>query len=330
MRVRNRLWIYLILWSIYPLLAVYVAFLLARDIFDAVNMTGMGIFVGGVALLSECAYFAWPKYKKFAFVFAICATTLFAIGVDAFIVEPSWLDVRHETVTSSKIDKPLRMVVISDLQTDHVGVFEKEVLKKTMAEHPDMVLFPGDYIEALPSRQREEMAKLRQCMIDEHVSAPLGVYAVEGDHEATEWQEIFAGLPIRGFPRSATICNARVAVTGLTLKDSYSLNYQIPHEDKFHIVFGHRPDFSLRAGEGDLFIAGHTHGGQVQLPFFGPLVTFSDVPRRWCGGCNVKINNNRSNLIISRGVGMERGLAPRLRFFCRPEIVVVDVLPERG
>jgi len=83
----------------------------------------------------------------------------------------------------------------------------------------------------------------------------------------------------------------------------------------------------LSAKEGDLFVAGHTHGGQVQLPIYGPLLTFSEAPRDWCGGCCVSRDDGKT-FMITRGVGMERERAPRLRFFCHPEIVVIDVVPK--
>jgi len=75
--------------------------------------------------------------------------------------------------------------------------------------------------------------------------------------------------------------------------------------------------------DADLMVAGHTHGGQVQLPLIGPLITLSAVPRAWASGVT-ELEPGRT-LVVSRGVGMERGNAPRLRFLCRPEVVIVNV-----
>jgi predicted MPP superfamily phosphohydrolase len=285
-------------------------------------------------LLATCAGFAWPTYKKFATVFAVFSATLAIVGIDAFIIEPSWLEVRHEKVVSAKVHKPIRLVVISDLQTDHVGDFERKVFQKTMEAKPDMVLLPGDYIQAYSAQYRDQVTKLRAILKELNVSAPLGVYATQGDSERNGWPEIFKDLPINPFHVSDTLVAGKngpaeeeVVVTGLTLKDSWRLRYQIPHTDKFHIVVAHRPDFMLSAKEGDLFVAGHTHGGQVQLPIYGPLLTFSEAPRDWCGGCCVSRDDGKT-FMITRGVGMERERAPRLRFFCHPEIVVIDVVPK--
>lgn len=101
---------------------------------------------------------------------------------------------------------------------------------------------------------------------------------------------------------------------------------RVAPQEQFHIVLGHRPDFALGDIHADLLIAGHTHGGQVQLPFIGPLTTRTDVPRDWAVGVT-DIGDGRT-LVVSRGTGLERHHAPRLRFMCRPEIVVIDLHPE--
>ena len=73
-------------------------------------------------------------------------------------------------------------------------------------------------------------------------------------------------------------------------------------------------------------MAGHTHGGQVRLPLIGPLKTSAKIPRHWAAGLT-DIGGGR-RLVVSRGIGMERLWAPRLRFLCRPELVILDVVPE--
>jgi predicted MPP superfamily phosphohydrolase len=72
----------------------------------------------------------------------------------------------------------------------------------------------------------------------------------------------------------------------------------------------------------DLALAGHTHGGQVVLPFVGALYTKTSLPRAYASGLHdfggILVN-------VSAGVGMERGTAPQIRFLCPPEISVIDV-----
>jgi predicted MPP superfamily phosphohydrolase len=99
----------------------------------------------------------------------------------------------------------------------------------------------------------------------------------------------------------------------------------VQDEKEFHIVLGHAPDFALGNVQGDLFVAGHTHGGQVRLPIIGPIITFSRVPRHMAAGVT-ELAGGRT-LVVSRGTGMERGYAPRMRFLCRPELVVIEIAP---
>ena len=73
-------------------------------------------------------------------------------------------------------------------------------------------------------------------------------------------------------------------------------------------------------------VTGHTHGGQVRLPIIGPLMTLSLVPRGWAAGLTELPGGGK--LLVSRGLGMERGYAPRIRFRCRPELMVIDLVPE--
>jgi predicted MPP superfamily phosphohydrolase len=65
-------------------------------------------------------------------------------------------------------------------------------------------------------------------------------------------------------------------------------------------------------------LSGHTHGGQVALPWIGPIFTNSPLPNRiGAGGLHERAG---TRLYVSRGVGMEAGFAPPIRFLCRPEI----------
>jgi predicted MPP superfamily phosphohydrolase len=92
------------------------------------------------------------------------------------------------------------------------------------------------------------------------------------------------------------------------------------------ILVAHRPDAVLDLAPDsrvDLTVAGHTHGGQIVLPGFGPLVTFSGVPRHVGAGGLHEIDGNP--IYVGTGVGLERGQAPQVRLFCRPSIGIVEL-----
>ena len=99
-----------------------------------------------------------------------------------------------------------------------------------------------------------------------------------------------------------------------------------PGGDDLRVLLAHKPDWALRLPEGgriDLVVAGHTHGGQVRLPFVGPLITLTRVPREMAGGGLFTLCG--SPLYVSRGVGCERGDAPRVRFNCPPEVTLLTL-----
>ncbi len=256
------------------------------------------------------------------------ALALAVVGTWAFYVEPRWLEVETFTLESGKLARPLRVVVVADLQTDVFGGYEKRALARVAAERADLVLFTGDYLqEDDPEPYRQQAAAFRRYLQQLHLSARLGVYAVRGDVERDDWAELFAGTGIATFEQTTRIELPELTLTALRSRDSRNHLAVVPPSGKYHVIFGHAPDFALDDPPADLLIAGHTHGGQVRLPLIGPLVTFSQVPRTWAAGHNEIAP--RRHLVVSRGIGMERGDAPRLRFLCRPQIVVVEVLPLR-
>ena len=84
-----------------------------------------------------------------------------------------------------------------------------------------------------------------------------------------------------------------------------------------------RPGHS--ATQGDILVAGHTHGGQVPLSWYGPIMTLSGGPRPWVAGL-IRLAGYR-RVVVVRGIGMERGHDPRIRFNCRPELVAIELRP---
>ena len=95
-----------------------------------------------------------------------------------------------------------------------------------------------------------------------------------------------------------------------------------PYEERV----GHNPNFVANlvdlGAKPDLVLAGHTHGGQVVLPFFGAPYTKTNLPRRYASGLH---DYKGFALHVSAGVGMERGAAPQVRFLCPPEICLLEL-----
>ena len=246
--------------------------------------------------------------------------------VHAFAMEPHDLEVTHHEIVSARVEAPLRIAVVADLQTDAPGDYEAEVLRTVMAEVPDVIVMPGDFIQVRDaSAYAAAWDALSDAMTRVGWSAPLGVLVTRGDVDpAPRWDRHAAAAGLEILHRRREL-RPDVAIVGLELADSAVPLDLARVDDRFTIVTGHRPDFALGSVDADLLLAGHTHGGQVRLPWIGPLVTLSNVPRAWAAG-RTEIDED-TTLIVSRGVGMERADAPRLRFGCRPQVVIVDVVP---
>jgi predicted MPP superfamily phosphohydrolase len=92
----------------------------------------------------------------------------------------------------------------------------------------------------------------------------------------------------------------------------------------YTLLLYHTPDLiETASGAGiNLYLAGHTHGGQIRLPFYGALITFSAYGRRYQMG---RYTVGPTTLYVSRGIGMEGLSLPRVRFLCPPEVDVISL-----
>jgi predicted MPP superfamily phosphohydrolase len=307
--------------------AVVLAVMLGRESFEIFRLTACGLLCHGAIVPVGSAVLLWRTRPKTAIAFATAAALVLAVAVDAFLIEPTWLEVSRVRLTTPKIARPVRIVVLADLQTDQIGSYERRVLKQILDEKPDLILLAGDYIQAGRAAREELGGQLNALLHQLGFAAPAGVFAVGGNIDG-DWPKLFDGLPVTSVRSTESFQVAGIRLTCLGVRDSFSSSLEVgsPAADRFHVVLGHSPNFALGRIEADLLVAGHTHGGQVRLPLIGPLVTLSRVPRRWAAGLNDLPGGAR--LLVSRGVGMERGRAPRIRFLCRPELVVIDLAPK--
>ena len=123
------------------------------------------------------------------------------IGLDAFLVEPRWIEVTRVTIPTTKLQAPVRVAVVADLQTDAPGQYEERVLEMVAKEKPDLILLTGDYVHiARRDQYVSASAALNELMRRVGLNAPHGVYAVGGDVDWPGlWREVFARLAVTTF-----------------------------------------------------------------------------------------------------------------------------------
>jgi len=311
------------------LVAGCLAIVLGMSPFAIMRLAAYGVFLHGPIVLGGSAVLMWRTGRKTAILSAAIACLVVGVGIDAFLIEPTWLEVSHLGIASSKIEEPLRIVVLADLQTDQFGDYERMVLRRVMQEQPDVILLAGDYLQASGPVREKLRSQINDYLHEIDFKAPAGAFAIEGNIDAYDWPQLFNGLPVTTVSTTSRFDVAGIRLTCLGLSDSCIRSPQIGPigADRYHVVLGHVPNFALGSDNADLLIAGHTHGGQVQLPWIGPLHTLATIPRSWAAGVTDLPQGGK--LLVSRGVGMERASAPRLRFLCRPELVVIDLVHQK-
>jgi uncharacterized protein len=269
---------------------------------------------------------------------AVVAVLLAPVGAYASLVEPERLVLERaelELDPRRAGDRPLRIGVIADLQCEEVGAHEREAVERLMAERPDIVLLAGDYHQGAGHKLGDELPELRALM--RRLDAPGGVFAVQGDVESVaEARQVMAGTDVRVLVNEVErvrVQGRRVSIAGLE-RDYWSRDARRTLAElerrrgtgDIRIALAHRPDAVLRLPPDsriDLTVAGHTHGGQVQLPLVGPLTISSRVPRRVGAGGLHELDGRW--IYVSRGVGAERGQAPRLRLGAVPEVSLITL-----
>jgi len=285
----------------------------------------------------------WKSHKKRMRVWLlvlVLAVAWMVIFYGSFIA-PLRIVITNQNISFSEqsLDS-LKIVVISDL---HIGRYKdfswtRKIVDRVNTLQPDIILLDGDYIFDYSTN-----VEMLDALTDLH--APEGVFAVTGNHDydGNRNQDVILKLKELGITvleneqvllRPADKNLPRLVLVGVSdiwFEGDISLALAGVSEEDQVILLVHNPDAALdkAAGLADLIISGHTHGGQIRLPFIGPIGPipthlgqeydrglFSSSRR----GAKFGTPNSNQQLFITSGLG-ETGA--RARLFNPPEIALL-------
>jgi hypothetical protein len=241
-----------------------------------------------------------------------------------FLVEPTRLTVATYRIETPKIPagESVRIVHLADLHTRGRGPREQRLPDLVRSLKPDLILHTGDFFARQDGTEPLISEILRSWTVPQY--ACEGNFDTMGDFEQAMKD---GGVKVLNVSYATeTIRGARLCIAGFRNGAENRIRNvlrQLP-ADTFNIVLYHRPCGFTKTWDtpADLMLAGHTHGGQVRLPFYGALITLDRFGKRWESGF---FDENGVKLIVSRGLGCEP-YVPEVRFLCPPEVVVIDLI----
>lgn len=256
-------------------------------------------------------------------------------GIYASCYERFWLQVSEVRIPLARLPRSFHGLRIALLSDTHLGLFFRprhlfKVVDAINQNRPDLVCLAGDFVS---SKNRRGMY-CATIPILSRLEAPSGKFSVLGNHDYHSGAEaVTRVMRNSGFQvllnGHAELHRGAESLFLIGLEDVLAgwpdvikASRGIP-DTACRIVMVHEPDYAeyLKNFPIDLQLSGHSHGGQVCLPLFGPIVT-SRMGKKYHSGLH-----RADGLLIytTRGVGTT--LLP-FRFFCRPEITIITL--ERG
>jgi len=279
-----------------------------------------------------------PRGKKFYFGTLIILLLVFCLGIAVWsvFIEPNRIVINEAHVRLPNWPSAfngMRVAVLSDL---HVGspyiTLEKlqQVIAQTNELNPDLILLPGDFMVGNElGANLIEPEKIAGIL--KNLRARRGVYAVLGNHDrwydGNRVQRALESAGIRVLENESTPIQLDERTFWLAgLGDLWTgypniqkALHNIPPPAPI-LAFTHNPDLFTQVPERVcLTIAGHTHGGQVNLPFVGRLVVPSEFGQRYAAGF---VRENNHLLFVTTGIGTS--VLP-VRFRVPPEIAVLTI-----
>ncbi len=263
------------------------------------------------------------------------------MGAYGKVIGSERLEVGHHQISVSKnfAQKPLKILQLSDLHASEIVSldFIKSAIERGLSYQPDLICLTGDYI----TRKYDQWDRYAEVLAALSNAAPT--YATLGNHDGGGW----CGHHIQGYEDTEEVrklleksritlldnsvtqlqlCGWKLNLAGLGdvwakefSPESAFKNFS-PSSDSATVVLSHNPDTKddLKNYPWDLLLCGHTHGGQVRLPFIGaPISPVKD--KRFVQGLH---RWDKRWIHITKGVGNLYGV----RINCRPEVSLLTLV----
>lgn len=269
--------------------------------------------------------------KKHKYILLRIIAILFAIFIILSIISFP-LKVRHYSISTPKVTKPVRIAQISDLHSEYYSKGMSNLLNALDEQSPDIVVLTGDIFDDI-----KDNGNTRKFI--EGAVKKYPCYYVSGNHEyrkngwkAFRQEAVDMGVTVLEGEdmdiMDITLCGASSTGDGrLTFEESVEKCAE-EAGDGFNVLLAHYPervDFYRSFGKFDLILSGHAHGGQWRVPFLinGLFAPEQGLFPKYTGGI---YPSDEGTLIVSRGLERTKNYIPRI--FNNPELVIIDILPE--
>jgi len=220
----------------------------------------------------------------------------------------------------------VRIVHISDLHIEEESKRELAVPDMVNNLNPHIIVMTGDYLnEGAPVDYLKRFLAKLKC--------PFGIYAVSGNWDTNSIMSVLKESGVTLLDDRKIILNihgTQINLYGLSFSSGLNrakktLDELGAENEGLNILLCHMPDIfpDIENINMDFVLCGHTHGGQVRIPFYGALVTLSRYGKLFEEGW---YKSGNTMMYVNRGIGLEgMAPAPRVRFLCRPEIMLLEV-----
>ncbi|WP_454055267.1 metallophosphoesterase [Clostridium sp. Marseille-Q7071] len=245
------------------------------------------------------------------------------IGVYSMYIEPKLMRVKdYGTIIDKGERKELKIVQFSDTQLGEFFSLEQleKVVEKINSTEADIVVFTGDLIDN--ASQYEDISKIADVL--SKINCKIGKYAVYGNHDygggaARYYDSIMEQSGFKVLKNSSEYIklegdDIRIFGADEKLMGGYNAEETMHgiNESDINLLILHEPDLidDFKDYPIDLALAGHSHGGQVYIPFYGPIIN-NVLSERYNKGFYQLNNERKTKLYVNTGLGNTK-LRPRL------------------